>query len=92
MRLERESEMLKAIAHPIRLEVILLLQKGGKKTVTELFEELSLAQAVVSQHLRILKDRDVVDCERVGKNRMYFLKHEKLAEVVQRISGCCQNN
>lgn len=90
MKYEKESEILKAIAHPVRLHILELLRDGQKLTVTELFEKLELEQSVVSQHLRILKDRDVVCCDRDGKNRYYFLKHAGMSSVVGKISGCCQ--
>ena len=88
-KLNQATEILKAIAHPIRINIIALLENGKRLTVTEIFEKLDLEQAVVSHHLRILKDRGVLNYRREGKNMYYYLKHEQLIQIIQCVSGCC---
>jgi len=73
---------LKAIAHPVRLSMVSILKNGQKKNVTEIYESLGLEQAVASQHLSILKDKDVLSSERSGKNTFYFIKDERIVEVI----------
>ena len=81
--LESSTETLRAIAHPIRLAIIDLLHKNNQLTVTEIFEQLDIEQAIASHHLRILKSRDVVDVKRDGKNSIYFLAHKDYHTIVQ---------
>lgn len=88
--LERESDMLKAIAHPDRIRIIHLLAAKHNLSVSEIFHQLGLEQAVVSQHLRILKDRNVLNCRKDGKNRLYSLKNHKLEQLIQYLDRCCQ--
>lgn len=76
---------LKAIAHPVRLSMVSILKNGQKKNVTEIYESLGLEQAVASQHLSILKDKDVLSSERSGKNTFYFIKDERIVEVIDLI-------
>lgn len=76
---------LKAIAHPVRLSMVRILKNGQKKNVTEIYESLGLEQAVASQHLSILKDKDVLSSERSGKNTFYFIKDERIVEVIDLI-------
>ena len=80
--LEDATETLRAVAHPARLAIIDMLYKQGKMTVTEIYEQLQIEQAVASHHLRILKSKNVVSVERDGKNSIYTLKNEDFHEFV----------
>ena len=88
--LERAANMLKAIAHPIRISIIGCLEDGRKKTVTEIHNQLGIEQSTASHHLGILKDKGVLASKREGKNTWYFLKHENLKTVLNCINNCCQ--
>lgn len=87
-RIDRASEMLKAIAHPIRLSILDILESGGRYCVTEIHEALQIEQAVASQHLRILKEKDVIDSEREGKHCYYFLKQKALGKIINCVQNC----
>ena len=52
---ERESEIFKAIAHPMRLKIILLLMQK-EYSVTDVADKLGLAQPKTSHHITSLKD------------------------------------
>ncbi|MEO0898775.1 MAG: metalloregulator ArsR/SmtB family transcription factor [Bacteroidota bacterium] len=83
--LERTAASLKAIAHPVRLAMIDLLKDGKRMNVTQIYMALGLEQAVASQHLSILKDKDILDSKRQGKHSYYFLKHACVVEVIDLI-------
>ena len=87
-KLDAAAEMLKAIAHPTRIAIINLLENSNRLTVTEIFETLSIEQAVASHHLRILRDRGVLNSEKDGKNRFYYLKHDRLSQIIECIDKC----
>ena len=88
-KLEKASEMLKAIAHPARISIVQLLGNDNKFSVTQIYEHLQMEQAVVSHHLGILRSRDVLASERNGKNSLYYLKHPSLINIVNCVAGCC---
>jgi DNA-binding transcriptional ArsR family regulator len=88
--LEEAAQMLKAIAHPMRLSIVTLLNTG-RMTVTEIFEGLGVEQAVASHHLNIMKDRGVLTSERDGKHMFYALKHPNMMQIVHVIYDCCEN-
>jgi ArsR family transcriptional regulator len=67
------TEVLRAVAHPIRLTIIDLLHQEEKLSVTEIYEALDIEQAIASHHLRILKDKKVVMVRRDGKKSYYSL-------------------
>ena len=67
---ERMAEQLRALAHPARLMIVDLLATRGTCVCGEIVQGLPLAQATVSQHLKVLKDagliRGEIDGPRVG--------------------------
>jgi len=70
--IERASARLKALGHPTRLRILYLLQEEGC-CVQALEQKLSLKQSNVSQHLRVLRDLDLVRVERKGQTVCYSL-------------------
>ena len=87
-QLEKAANMLKAIAHPMRIAILSYLEKGDKMTVTEIHNLLGIEQSTTSHHLGILKDKGVLLSQREGKNTYYYLKHENLKNIVDCISKC----
>jgi len=87
-QLEQAVNMLKAIAHPMRISIISLLEDGRKMTVTEIHEALQIEQSTASHHLGILKDKGALSSKREGKNTLYFLKNENLGRILDCIGKC----
>lgn len=81
--LEETTETLRAIAHPLRLAIIELLDKNREMNVTEIFESLDIQQAVASHHLRILKNKQVVRVKRDGQNSFYSLTDKVFFRIFQ---------
>ena len=84
--LESSTETLRAIAHPHRLLIMEMLYHGKSLNVTEIYEKLGIEQAVACHHLRILKDRGVVQVRRDGKNSNYSLTDERYYKIIQVLS------
>ncbi len=89
-QLETAANMLKAIAHPMRISILSYLEDGKELTVTEIHELLKIEQSTTSHHLGILKDKGVLTSKRVGKNTYYSLKHDSLSHIVECISKCTE--
>ena len=87
-RLENAVNMLKAIAHPMRIAILGFLENGKKLTVTEIHELLGIEQSTTSHHLGILKDKGVLCSKRDGKNTYYYLKHDQLSGILECLSHC----
>jgi DNA-binding transcriptional ArsR family regulator len=87
-QLEKAANMLKAIAHPMRISIINFLDDGKKLTVTEIHELLKIEQSTTSHHLGILKDKGILTSQRDGKNTYYALRHDNLSNIVDCISKC----
>jgi len=87
-QLENAANRLKAIAHPIRIAIIEMLDANGSLCVSDIFEKLEIEQATASHHLNILKNRGILRSERTGKNIIYSLNSEIISEIIQCLSRC----
>ncbi|MCZ8378499.1 metalloregulator ArsR/SmtB family transcription factor [Mycobacterium sp. CPCC 205372] len=79
--LETAGELLRALAAPVRIAIVLQLQQS-QRCVHELVDALGVPQPLVSQHLRILKQSGVVASERSGREVLYRLVDHHLAHIV----------
>ncbi len=76
------NETLKAIADPVRRDILAML-KGGKKSAGEIAEQFNLTGATVSYHLAKLKNADLV-AEEKYKNFIYYELNTSVFEDVLR--------
>ena len=76
---EALAERLKALAHPARLAILRTLANRGRCVCGEVVEVMPLAQATVSQHLRVLKDAGLIQGRIDGRNSCYCLDGTILA-------------
>jgi len=86
--LQSAASMLKVLGHPIRISIIELLEKTPRLSVTEIFIALKIEQAIASHHLNTLKNKGILNSERVGKNTYYSVSHASLIDVVKHIHVC----
>lgn len=73
---ELQADILKALAHSRRLEIIHLL-RDQELPVNDIHRMLDLPQANISQHLTILRDAGIVQTRREGKNIFYAVGDQK---------------
>lgn len=71
------AELLKALAHPTRLQIVAELLKGTK-CVSDIQEILPASQANISQHLTVLRNAGIVNFAQDGSLRCYFVSRPKL--------------
>lgn len=76
---ELHAGLLKALAHPRRLEIIHLL-RDQSLCVSEIYAMLDLPQANISQHLMVLRDAGVVMTVRDGKQIIYKLANPRIIQ------------
>jgi DNA-binding transcriptional ArsR family regulator len=87
-KLEMAASKLRAIAHPMRIAIIDLLNDKPKLSVTEIYSALDIEQASASHHLNILKNKGVLVSKREGKKIFYALKNVTLTEIIECINRC----
>jgi ArsR family transcriptional regulator, arsenate/arsenite/antimonite-responsive transcriptional repressor len=79
---ERMASVAKALADPIRLQLVDVLRKhAGKVCVCELVPLFDLSQPTVSHHLKVLRNAGIVDSERRGLWAYYYVIPDALEEL-----------
>jgi len=87
VKLSRASDRLKAIAHPLRLKIVCFVE-SGPKSVSQIQQCLGCEQAIVSQQLRILKDKGVLSSKKEGTSNLYFLKFPAISGIIKCLEEC----
>ena len=76
----RPNDVFQALAHPARRAILVLL-RNGEMPAGRLAEPFKVSFAAISQHLKILKESDLVSERREGRQRIYRLQPKPLREV-----------
>ena len=84
---EQMAAIAKALADPVRLQLVDVLRKhAGKVCVCELVPLFDLSQPTVSHHLKVLRDAGLVDSERRGLWAYYYVIPDALEELATWLS------
>lgn len=84
---ELVSKNFKAIAHPVRIAIIKMLADSKQMTVTEIYTALDADQSFISHHLSILRDKEVLGTQRMGKYIKYYLKNNMYLDLISCLHG-----
>ncbi len=84
--MERSARCLKILAHPARMKIMCVLQMS-ECSVQDLGKFTGLAQAPLSQHLSLLKDRNIVASRRAGNFSIYRVANAQVARLFEEIRG-----
>lgn len=79
--IKRATRVLRAVNHPLRRKILLLLEKNTQLTVAEIYERLKIEQSVCSSHLGILRKEGVVVPARFGKLRYYSIVAGRINDI-----------
>ncbi|MCB0770312.1 MAG: winged helix-turn-helix transcriptional regulator [Flavobacteriales bacterium] len=90
-KLHRASELLRAVAHPQRLAIVDALGIEGRMCNAELQSLLEIEQALLSQHLNLLRDKGLLACAKEGKYSYWTIKHPEFMKVISDLENCCDN-
>lgn len=87
---EERAELLKALAHPLRLKLVRGLLKCGCRNVRCMEEKTAQSQSCISQHLAKLKAAGVVRAVRSGNEVYYEVADPRAAAVVAALLDDCK--
>lgn len=85
-KLHEAALVLKTLGHPVRLRIAAGLA-AEPACVHEIWECLGMPQAVVSQHLKIMKDNGLLVAHREGNRVRYFLREEYVQRLVRALGS-----
>jgi DNA-binding transcriptional ArsR family regulator len=74
-----QAEISKTLSHPLRLALLHVL-KDGEKTVNELVDILGASQSNISQHLALMRQRQIVKTRKEGSAVYYRVSSPKISQ------------
>jgi DNA-binding transcriptional ArsR family regulator len=69
------------IAEPTRRHIVEMLAKKGRLSATDIGNKFSMSSPAISQHLKVLREADLVYAEKEGQQRMYQLNMDAIYEI-----------
>lgn len=69
---ERQVEIIKALAHPVRLEIVQGLAEGPR-CVSEFVKKFGCDMSTISKHLTLMRKAGWISCEKKGQQVYYEL-------------------
>lgn len=91
-RLTSASSILRALAHPLRLQILEFIDKNKSINVNKIYNTLKLEQSITSQHLRILRAAGLVKTNREGKFIHYEVNYEQVENTLKAVNSFLINN
>lgn len=79
----RSTRIFRVLGNPKTYAIVKLLYKMKKATPTELAIKLNRSVKTVSDHLRTLREIDIVEYQKQGKSTVYRLKYGKVVKILQ---------
>lgn len=80
---EEISELLKALAHPVRLCIVRGLLEKGACNVTDMQNCLKAPQSTISQHISKLKTCGIIKGEKKGLEIYYSVTNKKASRLIE---------
>ena len=90
--IKRAALTMRALYHPIRKNMLELIQENGEIIVTEIYTKMRIEQSVCSQHLAILRKAELVKTRREGKKIIYSVNVKRISEVYDLAKSLAQRN
>ena len=79
--IQKAAEVLKTVAHPVRLRIIDILERG-EMSVNELCRCLETPQAYTSQHLNLMKAKGILASRRNGNHVIYSIADPRVVKII----------
>jgi ArsR family transcriptional regulator len=80
------ATLLKAIAHPFRLQILCLLQ-GQEMTVGELSRAIKTSNANISQHLSILRNQGIIGTRKEANFIYNRITDDRVTSLIEAMQG-----
>ena len=77
------SRSLKAMGHPLRLKILCILAEGNETSVQDLVDLVGTSQSNISQHLSILRDKDILASRKEANKVFYRIGDDKILALME---------
>lgn len=79
------SKVFTALGDEHRQRILLLFEKGERLNVGQITEVLTLARLTVSHHLKMLREANVLESEKIGKEVWFWINRVFLEETFDNV-------
>ena len=73
-------DMFVALADPTRRSILELLASSGELSATAIYEQFPVSPQAISQHLKVLRETNLVEMEKRAQKRLYRLNPQTLSQ------------
>jgi len=90
--IEKLAQLMKALGHPVRLRIMLILGESGECVTGDLSSQLPVAASTTSEHLSILRKADLIRGTVDGPRRCYCVNKatfETARKLLSQLDNCC---
>lgn len=89
-QVQRVAEILKTIGHPVRLQILEILEENEPLSVTDIQLKIdgAVEQSLLSHHLIKMKDKGLLRCEKIGMNVYYKIEDRNLLKIFDCMQNC----
>lgn len=84
-KIDKSVAFLKALSDWSRFKIVIILKEQDSCCVKDLAKQLGISPSGTSHQLRILKEHNIVDSRRSGKEVIYFLADDHVKTIVDQV-------
>lgn len=78
----KAARCLKAMSHPLRLKILCVLGSNAL-SVQDIVEQVGTSQSNISQHLAILREKDILGYKKEANRVYYFIDDERMLQLIK---------
>ena len=82
MNPEKDSAVLKALGHPVRLKILAGLRSSDGCNVSEMTGKIGIPQSTLSQHLGILRNQGIIAARKEGVRTCYRIVDSRVVKML----------
>jgi len=79
--IKRAARCLKAMSHPLRLKILCVLGTDSI-SVQDIVEQVGTSQSNISQHLAILREKDILGHKKEANRVYYYIDDERMLQLI----------
>jgi ArsR family transcriptional regulator len=80
--ISRAARCLKAMSHPLRLKILCVLGSNSI-SVQDIVEQVGTSQSNISQHLSILREKNILGSKKEANRVYYFIDDERMLQLIK---------
>jgi ArsR family transcriptional regulator, arsenate/arsenite/antimonite-responsive transcriptional repressor len=80
-----------AVGDPVRMQILFVL-KGERMNVTEIASHFKVSRPAISHHLKVLRDANVVESEKIGQEVYYWVAKDYIVKELRELADILEKH